>query len=65
MASRTIDMMEGGRKVVTHTFHGRDEKEATHNERAHRKADKSLDDALKGKPYRGVRITAKRRGRSR
>lgn len=51
------------RKVVSHTFHGADRTEAEHNLRAHRKADHSLDAALKGRPYKGVRIEARRVGR--
>ncbi len=64
MASRTVEMLEQGRPIVRHTFLGDTPREAKHNEASHRKADRSLDAALRGKPYKGVRITARRRGRS-
>lgn len=54
-----VEMIEkNGREknVVTHTFKGPD---AGHNLRAHRKADRSLDAAMKGRPYKGVRIQAR------
>lgn len=61
MATRRVDMMEGGRPVVSHIFHGRNAREAKHNEMSHRKADRSLDAAIRGKPYRGIKIRARRR----
>lgn len=61
MATRTVDMLEDGRLVVRHIFHGRDDAEAKHMEQAHLKADASLRAALAGKPYKGVEIEAKRR----
>lgn len=60
MATRRIDMLEGGRPIVSHIFHGKDAREAQHNEQSHRKADRSLDAAMRGKRYKGVRITVRR-----
>ena len=61
MASESIDITEdqdGQRKVIRHTFYGRDEKEVKHNERAHRKSDKFFDAAMKGRSYKGVPVRA-------
>lgn len=59
-ATRTVDMTEGGRVVVRHVFFGRTAAEAKAMEEAHLEGDKSLAAALRGKPYRGIDIRAKR-----
>ncbi|HEV2054610.1 MAG TPA: hypothetical protein VGV06_05475, partial [Methylomirabilota bacterium] len=59
--SRTVDMVEDGRVVVRHTFYGDDLTEARGMERAHRKADASLDAALAGRDYKDVAIDAVRK----
>lgn len=62
MATRTVDMLEGGKLVVRHIFSGKDDAEAKAMEEAHLKADGSLRAALAGKPYKGIEIEARRVG---
>lgn len=59
-AVRTVDMLEDGQLIVRHSFYGSTAGPAFAIEQAHRRADRSLDAALRRKPYRGVRITARR-----
>lgn len=61
MASETIDIHEeqnGQRRIIRHTFYGKDKREVRHNERAHRKSDKFFDAAMKGGAYKGVSVKA-------
>ena len=57
-AKKTVDMVEGDKVVVRHTFYGKDKKEAAHMQRSHEKADRSFRAAEQGKPYKGIDIKA-------
>lgn len=62
MASRTIDIREdqnGKKRVLSHTFYGKDQKEAKHIQRSHQKADRFLDAAVKGKEFKGIPLEAR------
>ncbi len=68
MATLRVDISEdqnGHRKVVGHTFHGQTPSDARRNLRSHRKSDKFFDAAMRGKPYKGLRLRVSRRGSSR
>ena len=68
MASETIDISEhqngAKRRVVRHTFYGRDQKEAKHNERAHKRSDSFLKAALSGRRFKGIRLSVRKPKRS-
>ena len=68
MASETIDISEHQdgvkRRVVRHTFYGRSQQEAKHNERAHKRSDKFLKAALSGRPFKGIRLSVRKPKRS-
>ena len=57
-AKKVVDMVEGDKVVVRHTFYGKDRKEAAHMQRSHEKADRSFRAAEQGKPYKGIDIKA-------
>ena len=57
-AKKVVDMVEGDKVVVRHTFYGKDKKEAAHMQRSHEKADRSFRAAEQGKPYKGIDIKA-------
>jgi len=62
VASRTIDIREdqdGKKRVLSHTFYGKDAKEAKHIQRSHQKADRFLDAAVKGKEFKGIPLEAR------
>lgn len=66
MATRKVDIYENGKRVIRHTFYGKDAKEAKHFERSHAKADRFLKAALRSGLFKGLEVEAVRpkKGRS-
>ena len=56
MAVRKVDIYENGRRIVRHTFYGKDAAEAKHFERAHKKADRFLKAALTKGEFKGIEV---------